>query len=78
MLTSTLLSAWLLLQPAVPLPTNGTVERIVDGDTLVWRASARIRLIGGDTRLTQVHRKQADADIHATALEDQFIEKGWS
>ena len=33
--------------------------------------------IDGDTRLTQVHRQEADADIHAAALEDQFIEKGW-
>ena len=34
--------------------------------------------IDGDTRLTRVHRLEADADIHATALEDRFLEKGWS
>jgi hypothetical protein len=33
--------------------------------------------IDGDTRLTRVYRLEADADIHATALEDQFLEKGW-
>ncbi len=27
--------------------------------------------------LTQVHRQEADADIHAATLEDQFREKGW-
>ena len=34
--------------------------------------------IDGETRLARVHRQQADADIDATALEDRFIEKGWS
>ena len=33
--------------------------------------------IDGDTRLTQAHRLEADADIHAATLEDQFIERGW-
>lgn len=31
-----------------------------------------------DVRLTQVHRQEGDADIHAATLEDQFIVKGWS
>ena len=34
--------------------------------------------IDGDTRVRQVHRQEADADIHAAELEDRFIEKGWS
>ena len=33
--------------------------------------------VDGETRLTRVHRQEADADIHATALEDQFLERGW-
>jgi hypothetical protein len=31
-----------------------------------------------DVRLTQVHRQEADADIHAATIEDSFIEKGWA
>ena len=34
--------------------------------------------VDGNTRFTRVYRQEADADIHATALEDEFIEKGWS
>jgi hypothetical protein len=34
--------------------------------------------IDGDTRLTRVHRQEADADIHAASLEDRFLERGWS
>ena len=34
--------------------------------------------IDGHTHLSRVHRQEADADIHATALEDRFLEKGWS
>ena len=30
-----------------------------------------------DVLLTQVHRQEADADIHAATLEDSFGAKGW-
>jgi hypothetical protein len=33
--------------------------------------------VDGETRLTQVHRQEADADIHAATVEDQFQERGW-
>ena len=42
------LSAW-LLQPAAPLPNTGTVERVVDGDTVVLARIGAVRLIGVDT-----------------------------
>jgi hypothetical protein len=31
-----------------------------------------------DTLLTQVHRQEVDADLHAATLEDDFLAKGWS
>jgi hypothetical protein len=33
--------------------------------------------VDGETGLTQVHRQEVVADLHAATLEDQFIEKGW-
>lgn len=59
-LRSAFLAVWLLLQLA-PLPTTGTVERIVDGDTLVLAriGAVQFRVLGsafcasrlGDSRL---------------------------
>ncbi len=31
-----------------------------------------------DVMLTQVHRQEADSDLHAATLEDQFLGKGWA
>lgn len=48
LLRAALLLAALVLQPT-SLPTTGTVERIVDGDTLVLARIGAVRLIGVDT-----------------------------
>lgn len=51
-LTHTVVVALLLIAPASAqpaLPTAGTVERIVDGDTLVLAHIGTVRLIGVDT-----------------------------
>ena len=47
----------LALAPARVLPLAGTVERIVDGDTVVLHRVGRVRLIGVDTPETKHPQK---------------------
>lgn len=59
--------------PALPAGDSATVERVVDGDTIVLAGGERVRLIGVDTPETKDPRKPvqcfgAEASAHTTAL----------
>jgi len=70
-------------QPDSPDPVRWTMHkdggRMVQCRVVPHPLGFELRVdVDGDTRLTQVHRQEADADIHAASLEDSFIAKGWS
>jgi hypothetical protein len=81
--TSVNASDWRSNQPALPDPVRWTMYkdggRVAECRIVRHPLGFQLRLdVDGAPRLTHVHRQEADADIHAAALEDRFIEKGWS
>lgn len=54
-------------------------ERVAECRIVPHALGCELRVdVDRETRLTQVHRQEADADIHAATLEDGFREKGWA